>query len=289
MKKVFSIIICIVVLLCGSVTAYAKSPHIIDDAGLLSAQEALELEKTADSISSTYGMDVLILTTYSLDGKTAQAYADDYYDENNRGTGNNSSGILLLIAMEAREWHISTCGEGIYAFTDYGIERLADDMLYFLSDGAFYDAFTVYLELLPDYFEAYHAGTPIDGYTDSYYPNGGLSEDDIEHVYYPSHGEPADSGYGRVILYSLVIGIVAAAAALYFMRRAMNTARPQRDAGSYVKDGSYQLNSQRDIFLYSRVTRIKRPENNNSSGRSGGSSVHRSSGGVRHGGRGGKF
>ena len=72
------------------------------------------------------------------------------------------------------------------------------------------------------------------------------------------------------------------------MRACMNTKRPQRSAGSYLNDSSYHLRTNRDLFLYSNVTKTRIQQESSSSG-GGGSSVHTSSSGSTHGGGGGKF
>ena len=73
-------------------------------------------------------------------------------------------------------------------------------------------------------------------------------------------------------------------------KRQMRAARPQRYAGDYAVPGSFQLTLQRDIYLYSRTTRVKRQTTQNGdSFHGGGSSTHRSSSGSSHGGSHGKF
>ena len=83
-----------------------------------------------------------------------------------------------------------------------------------------------------------------------------------------------------------IIGLIAAVITLLIMRSKMNTAKPQKNAANYLKAGSFHLRQRSDMFLYSRVSRRAKPKNNTSGS---GSSVHRSSGGVSHGGRGGRF
>ena len=61
----------------------------------------------------------------------------------------------------------------------------------------------------------------------------------------------------------------------------MNTAVSNDTARNYIKEGSFHLDMARDIFLYSRITKVKK-ENTDSS-------THRSSSGRTHGGGGGSF
>ena len=281
-KNVISLLLCLMLLLTIvlNVSAESNLPMVIDSAGLLSGEERIELEDKAQALGTEYEMDVVILTVDSLGGKSAQDYADDYYDDNGYGYGENYSGILFLLAMEEREWYISTCGDAIYAVTDYGVEQLGETVLPFLSSGLYYEAFTTYLVLLPDYFDAYQDGRPIDGHADN---SGDYYHGEREEVVYYDSGRTHAS-----FPIALIIGLVAATVTILIMRAGMNTKRPQRSAGVYLRGGSYHLRTHQDMFLYSRVHKVRRQENN-SGGNGGGSSVHRSSGGRSHGGGGGRF
>lgn len=288
MKRTISSILSILLILSLCVTVCASdpgAPRIVDNAGVLSADELADLTQRAYDLRNTYDMDVVILTVNSLDGKSAQAYADDYYDYNGYGVGEDYSGVLLLIAMDSREWWISTCGEAIYAITDYGIERLFSEMSWYLSENRFYSAFDAYLDALPEYFEAYHDGDPLDGYAGSYDGPGSYSPGDADEIVYY---DPNPFGISSAVI-SLVIGCAVAAVVLLFMKSSMNTKRKQHGAAVYVKTGSYHLRKHSDVFLYSNVSKVRRQENSSSGSRGGGSSTHRSSSGRSHGGGGGRF
>ena len=98
-------------------------PRLTDDADLLTSSEEKQLLAKLDEISERQEMDVVVVTTDSLEGKTAEAYADDFFDYNGFGYGPMGSGVLLLVSMEDRDWAISTSGDGIEAFTDAGQAR----------------------------------------------------------------------------------------------------------------------------------------------------------------------
>lgn len=278
-RNVISLLLLLLILvgLSLNVSAVSDPTLVVDNAGLLSAQEQGALEDKARSLGTEYGMDIVILTVDRLDGKRPQNYADDYYD--NHGYGD--SGVLFLLAMEERDWYISTCGDAIYALTDYGIQKLGDTVIPYLSDGDFYNGFDAYLDALPYYLDSLQEGTPVDGYADY---SGDYYHGDQETIVYSQQKRSPN------ILLSLVIGMVVAAAAVLIMRASMNTKRMQYSASDYMNPGSFHLQTQQDIFLYSNVTKVRRQENNNSSGGGGGgSSVHTSSSGRSHGGGGGKF
>ena len=249
-------------------------PYVVDAAGLLSGEETAVLEEKAASLNSIYDIHPVILTVDSLGGSRPQEYADDYYDF----AGYGDDGVLFLLAMEERDWYISTSGKMIYALTDYGIQQIGEGSVAFFGEGAWYDGFCYFLDTLPAYLEALENNTPMDGaadYSGSYYHG-----DQEEIVSYQEASSPS-------FLLSLFCGIAAAGITVLIMRLCMNTKRPRRSAGEYMVNGSWNLSQHQDLFLYSNVTKTRKQDPPKSSG--GGSSVHRSSGGRSHGGGGGKF
>ena len=278
MKRKLISLLLILTLLCPVLTGFAVEERILDNADLLWNDEVADLEAKAQNLKNTYGMDVVILTVYDYEGWDIEEYADNFYDVNGFGVGEDASGVLLVIALDSREWSISTCGEAIYAITDYGIESLFGEMAWYLSDDDFYEAFNAYLTALPAYFEAYRQGKPIDGYVGGYEGPGSVEIGTKEDVVY----------YEKTPPYWLapVIGLAIAGIAVLIMRGSMNSRRPQHSAVSYLCDGSYDLGRVQDIYLYSQISKVRRQNQSNSGG---GSSVHRSSGGRSHGGGHGRF
>ena len=65
-------------------------------------------------------MDVAIVTIENLDNRDIEAYTDDFYDYYGYGRGDNHDGIMFLISMGDRKWHITTTGSAINIFTDAG-------------------------------------------------------------------------------------------------------------------------------------------------------------------------
>ena len=61
-----------------------------------------------------------------------------------------------------------------------------------------------------------------------------------------------------IIGVSAVIGLIA----VFVMKNAHKTAKPQRAACNYVKQGSFNLTTQRDLFLFRRITKVAKPQSN---------------------------
>lgn len=279
--RIFCAILCLVVLVPVRAQAaiFQDVQYVVDQADILTDQENMELDGLAKTLSQTYQLDILIAAVDDMNGMSAQEYAVSLNSD--RGWWDTDQAVLFLIAMEEREWYIATFGDAIYIFTDYGLDRLGEAAVLSFSEGSYYDGFAAYLNMLPEYFQSWERGEPIDSY--SYDP--GPREEVV-------YGTPVQTKtIWSVLPVSLLIGIVAAAIILLVMRSSMNTKRRQYSAGDYLKPGSYHLRTQQDLFLYSNLSKTRRQENTGGpGGRSGGgSSIHRSSGGRSHGGRGGKF
>lgn len=264
MKRIVSIVLILLLLVAFAlpVSATVQPPRLVDEADLLSRSEARDLEDMLDEISEDAQLDVVIVTVESLDGKSARDYADDYFDYNGYGMGSGKDGILLLVAMEEREWWISTHGFGVCAFTDAGLEYMEDRIIPALSDGDYYGSFTTFAQLCEDFARQARAGDPYDW--------GSLPKEKFS--------------VGKSLLISVLIGFVAAFIVTAVMKGQMKSVRTKSGASDYIKTGGMTLTHARDLFLYSNVSRVAKPKSN-----SGGSGTHRSSSGASHGGRGGRF
>lgn len=278
MKRVFCWILTLVLVLGLSIPAFAENdwPKIMDEAGLLTEEERAELEERAQSIANAYGMDVVIVTNDSLDGKTATEYADDYFDYNGYGLGEEESGTLLLVSMGERDWAISTKGTAIRAVMDWGNEQLQDAMLPDLSSGDYADAFNSYLDQLDSLYDSYVSRGSESGGDGSGDSSGGSS-----FWYYVR----AKLTFGRVLL-CIAIAAVVSGISVAGMAKSMNSARGKRQAREYLVKDSFHLSQCRDRFLYSTVTKTRRAQEED---HGGGSSTHVSSSGSTHGGSSGKF
>ncbi len=242
--------------------------RVVDMAELLSDSDKTALLSKLDEISERQKLDIVVLTVNTLDGKTPRDYADDFYDYNGYGFGENKDGILLLVSMEDRDWWISTTGYGITALTDAGIEYISKKFLSDLSDGDYAQAFTTYAELCDQFITQAKTGEPYD--------IGNMPK------------EPFNVAWN--ILVAFVIGLVVAFVVTNIMKKQLKTVQLKSEANNYVKSNSMIVTENRDLFLYNQVSRRARPkETDNSSGSSGGSSTHTSSSGSSHGGGGGKF
>ena len=237
--------------------------RVQDMAGLMTDSEEAKLNDILDELSIRQKMDVVVVTTNTLDEKTVQEYADDIYDYGNFGYGESKDGALLLISIEDNDWYISTCGYGITVFTDAGIEYIGKQIKGDLSDGNFAGAFDKFADLCDDFITQARTGEPYDVKN--------LPKEPLSLIWIPI---------------AIVVGFVLSLIIVGKMKAKLKTVRFQAAASNYIKDNSLNINERRDLFLYNTVTRRAKPKNDDSGG---GSSTHTSSSGTTHGGGGGKF
>lgn len=267
MKKIlFSILLILTVCTSFSMVTMAEGEHVVDMADLLTETEENDLRIKLDEISARQEMDIVLVTVYSLDSKTVQDYADDFFIDNSYGYGTDQDGILLLVAMDSREWHIATHGYAITAFTDAGLDYISEQFLDDLSDAYYADAFNTYADLCDDFITQAKSGEAYD--------INNMPKEAFEPI--------------ATALLSLVIGFVVALIACTIMKGKLKSVRSKSGASDYTKPGSLNITNANEFFLYRHVNRRKKPENTSSSG-GGGSSVHTSSSGSSFGGRSGKF
>ena len=84
--------------------------RVFDEAGLFDEYEKEGLETRIEEVRKSENIDLAVTTTDDANGKTSEAYADDFYDSHGFGTGDDASGVLLLIDMDNREIYVSTSG-----------------------------------------------------------------------------------------------------------------------------------------------------------------------------------
>lgn len=260
MKKKFIWLLCFLCI-CLSIStpvfAADSVPRLVDKADCLTDSEEKNVLSLLDEISTRQKMDLVIVTVPSLGGKTSEAYADDFYDYN----GYSKDGILLLVAVESRDWAISTSGYGIKALTDYGLKHISKLMVPHLSKGDYEKAFTTFANTCDKFIGLAKDGKPYD---------------------VPK--KKMDLG---VLVCILMCGLFGAWRVTARMKEKLCSVQSQ-SAADYVLQGSMNVTHRgKEIFLRKDVTHVSKSEKKSEN--SGGSTTHTSSSGQTHGGSSGKF
>ena len=259
MKKIFSCMLLLFITMTLLLPAYAafENPPIIDDAGYLMQSELDELSRELDKVREKYNFEVAIYTESDMTSSTAEASADDIYDYGGYGAGENDDGIMLYICSDTREYHFTTHGKGLKYFNANGLAYLESKVLPHLSENDYYEAFEEYIETTDELLQMAKDGKP---YNEKQYS--------MKYLF-------------GVIIVCLIAPILIAFWMMKRKLKKMKTAVENDYAANYIKSGSMRIDTSRDLFLYSRITKTERPKSS--------SGTHTSSSGRTHGGRGGSF
>ncbi len=273
-KKITCIILTFSLILLFSIPALANHdmPNLVDDANLLTEQEYDEVLEKLNSVSDKYSVNIAVVTVNDTNGLDIEAFADNYQEEHYSKEGSNEpiDGALLVIDMNQRQWYVTTYGEGVRAFTDYGIQQLDNELILYLQDGDFAGAFSAFANTADSYFEAEREGEPIDYQSSSDSSPKGIST----------------KGWIIRAVIAILAGFGLSFAVTGSMKKKMKMVVPVNDANNYIDTDKSKLNRSSDRFLYHNLVVVPLPRDN---GPKGGSSTHFSAGGFSHGGGGGHF
>lgn len=237
-----------------------EQPRLVDQADLLSDSEEQALLNKLNQISAKQGMDVVIVTVQDHTG-SMQDFCDDFFTDHNYAW----DGVIFMLSMEERDWHISTFGYGITAITDYGYNKLFEYVKEDLSANNYYSAFNTWADTTDEFITEAKNGTAYDT------------------------NHKADEGEKpfalvRNLIISLLAGLGIGGIRASSLKGQLKTVHQQVGAAQYTKENSLNVTVDREIYLYRNVTRTEKPQNSG-----GGSSTHTTSSGRTAGGGGGKF
>lgn len=261
----------IISILCakGEVPVFPERslPRLVDEADLLFDWEEEELLARLNEISKRQQVDVAVVTVNTLMGKSPMEYANDYYDYNGFGFGENRDGVLLLVSMGERDWSFIAKGYGIHAITDAGNEYITDKFRPELTDGYYAEAFNTFATLCDEFV--------TQAKTDSPYDYGNMPKGKVSPLWIPG----AAAG-----------GALAGQLPVSSMKRKLKSVGKQKSATRYFNRDSLNFAASNDNFLYSNVKRVYiQPSESRSGGGGGGSTTYTGSSGSSFSGSSGKF
>lgn len=299
MKKIKGIMICLLIctfLVMGSMAVWADQtgavsgqPRVFDQAGLFSETEIIQLEEKIAQCRKSTKMDVVIVSAYADGERSAEEYADDYYDYGGFGAGKKASGVLLLYYMDGPgqpggECYISTTGTMINMLTDERIESILDDVYGDLGNRDFAGATEHFLEDVKAYVKE---GVESGQYT--------YDRDTGEIVRYHS------IRLYEVAIAMVIAGILAGSVCLDIKKRyamKQSSREVSNSLQAYRADCAFHFSVAGDKMVNKYVRSVPIPRNTSSGsggrGHSGSSSagrstIHTSSSGSSHGGGGRRF
>lgn len=259
-RKLLSLFLALSLVLLLAVGASAASANVLDDAELLSAQGAQDLNARAAAISWEHGVGVYIATVVDyreLDGSGVYEATYGLYHANSLGEGEGRDGIILLLSIKERDFATFCYGKTAEsAFSDYALQKMEEEFLDDFRENDWYSGFSDYLDCCDEYLTLAAAGKPV-----------------------------RESPVPRILLFCGIALVIAGIVCLVLVLQMKSVAK-KTTAGAYAV-GGLQLTGHYDRFTHRTENRRKIQTNSGSSGGgSSGGSSH--SGGGGHG-RSGKF
>ena len=253
LKKLFCLTVAVLLVMALPLSVGAQTtntPFLQDDAKVLNYLnlEGQWMNATLIEISHRLQLTVAIATVPTLGSSKIDSYTRHYYNNANYPY---ADGVILLLAMDEREWYIYTTGDAYDYLTDAALDDIEDAIVPLISANHYLEAFSTYAKLCDTYLTMGKEGHPYRG----------------------------SFPWLRNVAFAIGIGLLVGLLSVSAMRSQLKSVRPRREAHEYTRPGSMNVTLSRDLFLY-RIVR-KRPRPKDSSGSR--------SGGSRSGGRGGRF
>lgn len=253
-----------------------NAEKVVDSANLLTEEQEERLQTACVDFVEQYGLDIVVVTIDDNQGKSSTAYADDYYDYNGYGLGDDCSGLLLLIDMDARNLWISTTGEGIRVYTDTRIDRMLDDIYGYVAEEDYFSGAMAFILSAGKY--------AAQGVTSDQY-NYDTETGESDPYYQPDFWKTLLKRMGQAALGSLVLTLIVVIAV-----RGSKGKKETVNATTYLDSHNYHLYRKQDSFLRTSVSKTRINDSNSGGGGGGGrSSTHSGSSGTSHGGGGRSF
>lgn len=258
--------------------------QVIDNAKLFTSADASAIEQIISRIEETHQVDMVVLTTYDVPDDYSESmwrvrdYADDFYDNGGYGMGEDDSGMLILLDMNNRVIWLSTGGVMIEYINDSREESIIDAGYPELRRGNYGQAVIASLSRVEQYMQK--------------------GREEGTFLYDEATGQRLGGMYNALTSGEILLAAVAGAAvALVIILSVSGSYNLKGSTYSYDQAANSAIVLTRDDETFVRQFSTRTHRNNGShgphgggrSGGSGGSGVHRSSGGVRHGGGGRRF
>ena len=251
MKKSLTFVVFLLIISTLFITSVCASQELMfrldDEADVLTENEEGTLNSRLNEFNNKYKNEdnnfALIIGTINIEKAIeVENYADGIAKSNK-----DSDLVILVVSFDRnkeREWHIFTYGDGKEAITSSEKESMFDEMQNVIGNDNYVAAFNAFIDECDYYINGYINGFPFEA--------------------------------GKNVIISIVIGFIIAFIVVSVMKGKLKSVAFQRDATTYVKQGSMNVTVSRDFFLYRTVTRTAKPQNNSSERTTAGGGNHSS-------------
>ena len=230
----------------GGLPVSAQTGDLIyDEAGLLSGEEAQELEALAEQYGAEQNVDFLFLSTDSTEGQSIEGYMGDFFDDRADSTGREDA-VLLTIDIGGREVDLAGFGTAVQTLDSERVDLVLDRIIPEMRSGDYAEAFEETVITSSEYMEYRPGVNPESIFLKTWFH----------------------------LIVALLLGGGIVGSMLYNAGGRVTTT-----PGTYVDRDHTRVRSQDDRFRNKTITRRKIPKNKDGGGFGGGG------GGMTGGGR----
>ncbi len=239
------LILLVAALLTTGILAANEPTYLWDEADVLTYEEEAALNQELARISQDLGVAVVAATVPDEATYSVEDLGNTFFAQHS----NNRNGVILFLAFGTvdNDYYIGAQGNTQTIFTDKVYDKVENACVPHLRSGDYERAISAYAKTC----------------------NKQIS----------SYGKVSWKGIALCVVIGIVLSFLIP---MSILKRQLKSVRYQPAANSYVRTNSLRFSRKTDSFLYRNVSRVAKPKNNSSGGRSGGGS-----GGHR--GRSGKF
>ena len=223
---------------------------VFDEYGLLSGEEKEELNQELADIYEEYEYDAILLISQDIESDDARQYAAKFMQDNEIGYGDTHEGMCIFNQPDKRNITIVFRGDTQNDFTETIQDLMLDNCQEKLKEGDMIGGYKSLISNLKKGLARVTQGKkirPLD-VSDSSLPEEALIW----------------------LIISFAVMAIPTLIMTLFQVHKMKTRVPQPNANAYEGEGGLRLTEERDMFLYSTVSRTEKPKDkDNDSGSSG--------------------
>lgn len=261
MKKRLILFIASIFLLASANAAHSE--HFIDKAGLLSLNEAAQIENRLAEVSQSHETGIYIVTVkdFGKYGYSIESAAEAIYRQQNLGYGEDAEGYLLLLSMGDRSFDLYSHGPKMNTYF-LGNGRSVENSFIpsFKNDAWFvgFDKFISQVEYTMD-------RTSLES-------GGSASRSGFD---YANMTDEQKTYFAIIIAAILIISLIIALVLFSKEKRKLNNIAIATEADRYESNKGVNFSSTYDRFTHKTVQVIHHQESNShNSGGGGGGSHH---------------
>lgn len=249
MKRVVAIIMLLAMVLSITIAGFSQGyektnkpelDRLINKTNILEKEEEIAIEKEIRRLIDKHNQDILIIIAenYSYFGdEEIFPFLEKFFIGNGYGVGEQNSGIALMLSMADRKYAIVIRGETKEYIDDYRYKKMLEPILAELKSNNFKEGITAFQNEVDKYMTSGKA--PIRMYPMSI----------------------------RLIA-SLVIALIFIVVNILLL----SNKKAKTEAGDYLIEGSFKLNSGREDFVRKTIHKTARAKSSSGGSGGGGSS-----------------